>query len=413
MLLQGCLSDRCDMEYTHARYTPVYMSPSEFVSAVEVQPSRTMVNPGKIYLKDQFLFVNEIAQGVHIFDNQNPESPVPLAFLRVPGNYEIAFNCDMLYLDSSKDLLVFDMTDPAQPRLSYRLPNALPHITAYRGYIADANQGVVVEWVKEVVTEAYNCETGIPAVWALNEIDPVTANNEPNTRSINPATAGKAGSMSRMASLNDHLYVILPQVMRIFDVSTCNDPTMVAEQAIALNEAEMVSTLNDYLLVGGTDGVVFYDATTPANPQFLSFFSHMEACDPVVAQGDYAYITLRDGREQRCGNNFTNQLDVVHIANIAAPRLIQSIPMHNPHGLGVDGDLLFIADAEEGIKIFDITDPDQVSGNQIAHFKGIDGYDVIADQGILYVIGQDGLFLYDYSDPKNIQLLSQITLDSE
>ncbi|MEO1448683.1 MAG: hypothetical protein AAFV07_04100, partial [Bacteroidota bacterium] len=375
-LFQSCVRDRCNMEYTYARYTPVYLSSTEFVSAVEVQPARAMVNPGKIFLKDQYLFINEVAKGIHIFDNQNPESPQALAFLNVPGNYEIAFNCDKLYLDSSKDLLVFDMKDPAQPQLIYRLPNALPHITQYQGYNADPNKGVVVEWVREVVTEPYNCETGIPAVWEVNAVDPAEAQSATNTtRSINPATPGKAGSMSRMASLGDHLYVILADQMRIFDVANCSDPSMVGEQPLAVGEAEMVSTLNNYLLVGGTAGVSFYDASIPTQPEFLSRFDHMQACDPVVAQGDYAYITLRDGREIRCGNNFTNQLDIVNISEIRSPRLMQSVMLHNPHGLGVDGDLLFVADAAEGIKIFDISQPDQVRGQQISHLKGVDGFD--------------------------------------
>ncbi|MEL6842999.1 MAG: hypothetical protein AAFP02_07270, partial [Bacteroidota bacterium] len=56
--LTGCLRDKCDMSFTHAKYTPVYMSQEAFENAVEVQSPKTIENPGKIYVKDNYLFVN-------------------------------------------------------------------------------------------------------------------------------------------------------------------------------------------------------------------------------------------------------------------------------------------------------------------------------------------------------------------
>ncbi|TAE50645.1 MAG: hypothetical protein EAZ89_11685, partial [Bacteroidetes bacterium] len=159
-LFQGCLRDRCDMSYTYAKYSPVYMSQAEFENAVSVQPARAIVNPGKIFVKDAFLFVNETGKGVHIFDNKNPAQPQALAFLSVPGTYELAFNCDNLILDSSTDLLVFDMSNPQSPELVSRTRNSLPGLSEYKGFVADPSKGVVVEWIREIVTEKYDCEAG-------------------------------------------------------------------------------------------------------------------------------------------------------------------------------------------------------------------------------------------------------------
>ncbi|MEM6347789.1 MAG: hypothetical protein AAF927_28125 [Bacteroidota bacterium] len=411
--LTGCLRDKCDMSFTHARYTPVYMSQEAFERAVEVQTPQAIQNPGKIYVKDNYLFVNEIGKGLHILDYKNPANPQAVSFINVPGNYDIAVNCGKLYLDSSKDLLVFDLNDVSNPSLINRVKNALPHITQYRGYVADASKGVVVDWKREVVTEAYNCETGIPSLWQANEVDPTEVQNGGNnTRSINPATPGIAGSMSRFALADDHLYVVSPNQLRVFDANNCEAPALVSEQDLfSGGEAEMVTTGPGLVLVGGTSGVDVFDTQDPSNPSFLSRYEHVTACDPVILDGQYAYLTLRNGRGERCGQNFTNQLDVIDFSNPRMPSTLTTFPMTNPHGLGKDGNLLFIADGNAGLRIFDAENPLRIGGNEIAHFSGMQGYDVIPANGTLILVGEDGIGLYDYTDAKNIKPLSSILVE--
>ena len=67
-----------------------------------------------------------------------------------------------------------------------------------------------------------------------------------------------------------------------------------------------------------------------------------------------AYVTLRTGTN--CGGNL-NTLDVVNIKDINSPKLVMSYGLTNPHGLGKDGDLLFICDGTAGLKVYDASDP--------------------------------------------------------
>jgi hypothetical protein len=83
-------------------------------------------------------------------------------------------------------------------------------------------------------------------------------------------------------------------------------------------------------------------------------------------------------------------------------------PLTNPHGLGKDGDLLFICDGSAGLKIFDAADPRTITGHLIKAYPGIHAYDVIPLNGILILIGADGLYQYDYTDLQNISHLSSI-----
>jgi hypothetical protein len=55
-----------------------------------------------------------------------------------------------------------------------------------------------------------------------------------------------------------------------------------------------------------------------------------------------------------------------------------------------------------------MADPINIDKNKLFEFKGIDAYDVIPLGKKLMLIGKDGLYQYDYSDPKNLKLLSSI-----
>ena len=151
-----------------------------------------------------------------------------------------------------------------------------------------------------------------------------------------------------------------------------------------------------------------YDNAIPTEPVYISSFLHVTTCDPVVVNDQYAYVTLRSGNA--C-NGFTNQLDVINIENLNNPYLVKSYSMQNPHGLGLDGQTLFITEGEFGLKVFDATDPNTIDANLIKQFQDIHGYDVIPNNGVLMMIGDDGLYQYDYRDIENIELLSVIPVN--
>ncbi|MEI7803640.1 MAG: hypothetical protein WCI97_13380, partial [Bacteroidota bacterium] len=159
------------------------------------------------------------------------------------------------------------------------------------------------------------------------------------------------------------------------------------------------------LFIGSTNGVFIYDNSNPSSPTQLAQFVHASSCDPVVVSGNYAYSTLRSGTT--C-NGFSNQLDVIDISNISSPVLKVSYQMTNPHGLGMDGTTLFICDNTAGLKVYDATDPLNISLKQTV--TGMVPYDVIPLNNDLIVVAEDGLYQYDYSNPDNLQLFSKVTI---
>jgi hypothetical protein len=154
-------------------------------------------------------------------------------------------------------------------------------------------------------------------------------------------------------------------------------------------------------------GMYIYDLADPVQPEYVSQYWHVTSCDPVVVEGNYAYITLRTGNT--CQTD-VNRLDIVDIHDLREPMLLKSYTMYNPHGLGIDNGILFICDGDEGLKVYDAKDPYMLKSNQLAHFEQINTFDVIPVNGVLLMIGNDGFYQYDYTDLENINLLSMIPI---
>ena len=106
-------------------------------------------------------------------------------------------------------------------------------------------------------------------------------------------------------------------------------------------------------------------------------------------------------------------LDVVDVSELSNPRQLKSYTMFNPHGLGIDNSTLFICDGEEGLKVYDASNPLMIKNNMIARFPEINAWDVIPVNNLLIMIGVEGIYQYDYSDLNNIELLSTLPIFSK
>ncbi len=109
-LFVSCDDDGPYEDYLVAR--PLTVDITEFkANAVEVTDPVPVVNSGKIYAYKDYIFVNDVNQGFHVIDNQNPISPKSIAFIKLEGNYDISIKDDKLFADSYGDLVIFDIAD--------------------------------------------------------------------------------------------------------------------------------------------------------------------------------------------------------------------------------------------------------------------------------------------------------------
>ncbi|MBS3914863.1 MAG: hypothetical protein KG003_10210 [Bacteroidetes bacterium] len=205
------------------------------------------------------------------------------------------------------------------------------------------------------------------------------------------SSTGEGGSMAAMTIMGDYMYRIAGgNAIEVYNISADSS----AELATILNPGSGLETLfpyGKYLLVGTTSGMLIYDVTNGANPGYVSRYDHVVSCDPVVAQGNYAYVTLRDGT--RC-NRAANQLEVVDLSDITNPQRLTTIPMQQPHGLDADGDNLVVGEGSYGFKWFDIKDP--VNPKQLKFENRVPCFDVISQGDHFIVVGSNGLYQYKY-----------------
>lgn len=204
---------------------------------------------------------------------------------------------------------------------------------------------------------------------------------------------GVGGSTARMTIVDDYLYAIAGDNIQLFDISQPATPNPWTK--ITLDwEIQTLFPYGDYLLIGAADGVRILDNTDPASPQYVADFTHATAIDPVVASDGFAYVTLKSDFTRP--NGFVpDQMNVIDITNITDPQLVLNTPMQAPEGLTIAGDKLFVCDGVAGLKVFDISERAKpVFSSSIAD---VDCNDVIAQNGILYVITDTSFQQYDYS----------------
>lgn len=411
-------NDKCTETRVSRRLTPVLKPLSEIRSAVRAEAAHTLKRPGKMYVKGNYLFINEIKEGIHIIDNSNPAAPSFVSFLNIPGNGDIAVKGNILYADSYSDLIAFDISDLNTPKEVGRVNNVFQNgqFDGVWWAMSEANGGIqdnsVMDYKVEYVTETVstNCEENsvFPVInswtnWAFNDMASFGGKSA-SSSSSNGGTSGKAGSMARFAVHDNFLYAVSQSSLHLFNISKPSTPSNFSIINLGWN-IETIFPYKDKLFIGSSTGMFIYDNSNPASPQQKSIFQHGNACDPVVVHDDIAYVTLRTGTA--C-NGTQNQMDLVDVSDASSPQLIKSYQMQNPHGLSIDFPTLYLCEGEFGLKIFNAEDKMDIDSKLLAHLKDMDAYDVISLGKTLLVIGKDGFYQYDASDVKNVRLLSKI-----
>jgi hypothetical protein len=220
------------------------------------------------------------------------------------------------------------------------------------------------------------------------------------------SSTGKGGSMARFCVSGDILYVVDNNTLKTFGISDPKKPVFYENRTEYLNfGVETIFPMDTLLFIGSQIGMYIYDISKP-QPQLLSSVWHITSCDPVVANGKYAYVTL-NSNNIRCGVR-SNMLQIYDISNLRNPECVKEIRLTSPLGLGIDGNKLFICD--RGLKVYDLTDPESpqwMEDNYSANVDVTNAYDVIPVDGLLILVASNGIFQFDYTG-QTLKFLSKI-----
>jgi hypothetical protein len=378
---------------------PITLNLSEFRDEVDIMPPREVEKTNKIYVYEDYIFVMDNAEGVHVIDNSNPSNPVSKAFIPIPANEDISIKDNYLFADSAVDLIVFDISnidaieqvsrlEDVFERYNYHIPEGVDRVKYNDMY--DENK-IVIGW--EVVQEKIEPEE---AYWLENGggfIDDAVVFAESDAR------VGVGGSLARFQIVNDYLYTVGTYEMDVFDISNLAAPKARESFYVGWN-IETMFYADDYLYLGSTNGMYIYSLEDPELPSYVSEFTHWEGCDPVVVDGDYAYLTLRGGNS--CGQ-LESILEVIDIRDKSNPKLAARYTLENPYGLGIRGDVLYVCDGWAGLKLFDKTIPDELEF--IKAFEEMNAKDVILLEDRLVLIAENEVYQYRYME-NDLELLS-------
>ncbi|WP_040302644.1 LVIVD repeat-containing protein [Algoriphagus machipongonensis] len=395
LFLSSC-HDEHTSTYTYRTLQPVYLEMSDVrARVITSEPARPLDNTGKIYIYGDYLFINEPTEGIHILDNSNPSNPVNLSFIPIEGNVDMAVNGDILYADNYVDLLAFDISKIGNIQLIKRVEDVFSHM-----YNHATGQ---ITTFKDTVITTENPTWQVERGWLMDINVSFAANFSAAAQSY-----GTGGSMARFTLSNEHLYAVDESTLHVFDVENAADPKFVKPIDLGWG-IETIFPFEDKLFIGSNNGMHIYDASTPNSPTRMAVYEHVQACDPVVVNEEFAFVTLRNGNNCRNG---VNELQVIDIKDLYNPKLKKAYTMLNPHGLGLAGDYLFVAEGTHGLKSFNVSNVMEIDDNQLEFLTKEKSVDLIPGPNSLIVIGPDGVCQFDYSNPSKLQKLSCIQVSN-
>ncbi len=231
-----------------------------------------------------------------------------------------------------------------------------------------------------------------------------------------PQASGSAinSSYARTLTVGDYLYGVDAENLVTLSLADPSMPAEIDRQPIG-QQIETIYHLDGYLFIGSQDGMFTYDIGDDGVPNRRGRFDYdaldvpFDRCDPVVARGDVAFVTLYSQREGPCGGQVQfDALVAFDVRDIENPALIRQYDALTPRGLAIDGDLLFVCNSTFGLTVYDAGDAANLE--QISRIENLEAFDVIANRGTLIVVGGTELTQFDYSDPTELRELSTIAL---
>jgi hypothetical protein len=121
-------TDRDDF-YNPSGYFPILMEREQLEKSVMYRDAQEIINPGKIYYKDGFIFLNEKYKGIHVINNADPSDPQNVGFINIPGCVDMAIKNNSLMADNAVDLVTVNIKDFPQIAVTSRIKNAFPEST--------------------------------------------------------------------------------------------------------------------------------------------------------------------------------------------------------------------------------------------------------------------------------------------
>lgn len=126
-------------------YAPVVMPRAEFENAVTLLENQEISKSGKIYIKGNFLFINEFRKGFHVFNYSDATNPQPIAFIKIPGATDLAVRNDKIYINQAVDLVTLRYNSETNTlSVLNRSRNVFPPMISPDGWLGNSSPDEII-----------------------------------------------------------------------------------------------------------------------------------------------------------------------------------------------------------------------------------------------------------------------------
>ncbi|MEZ4648204.1 MAG: hypothetical protein R3E97_05345 [Candidatus Eisenbacteria bacterium] len=329
----------------------------------------TVVRDGIAYVGDW--------QGLRIVNVSDPTNPTEIGFAAAGTLFDLEIAGDYVYAANGRGITVFDVSDPANPSQVWLVPGIhygdiyyQIEIVGSRLYLADSIEGMRIF---DLANPSHPTELGVV-----------------DARGFSYSTTVR-GNLLYVSNGN--------RGMRVLDIT---DPS--APEEIGFLDTPWVAfatAVDDThaFIADGLSGLHVVDITDPTLPVEVSDLSTTDWMYDVAVEGNIVVVAN--------GNIGTGIIDV---SDPSAPFLRSQfdsndscLPDSEPayvQGVDIVGDLVYVAEEKCGLRILDISDPDNPVTVGTLNTPGR-ATKVVVEGDLAYIIDNPGLRIVDVSNPAN------------
>lgn len=410
IVVASCSKDEGTITVTYQEATAIYGDIESIRATVLQDVAQPIVDPGKIFVGEDFILVGEEEKGIHIITNQDSEAPQHMGFLNIPGNREYYVHDHIIYAESYYDVVKIDISNLAQAQLVDRA-----EFVFQDEWKNDQGETLIGFSFEEKTVTLSHDDDFTRDVIQDNVVYYDFARNIIPKSAVPASFAGNAGAVSgtinRVNYSEGHVYIVGQSSMKVIR-DDGNSLTIVHNPQLDLigEGLETVYPHDDYLFVGSRSAMDVYNISDASHPQHHYEFEHATSCDPVYPVDEVVYITLRTAEFSACPGNI-NALLVLDISDMNDIDEKKEIEMQSPYGMTMIDDKLYVGEGKNGLKIFDAHH--RLEPTLILHDSAIPAYDIIAHPsrpGTIFVTGPQGIRQYT-QDVNTDDLTLQHTID--
>ncbi len=158
-LLVGCISNEESIPDSIEGLRPIYAEGQDWQQVIS-KPAQPITHLGKMYYKDNLLYVVEQNRGFHVFNNTNPTNPEAIGFVEILACNDIAIKGNILYADNLTDLVAIDISSLDSVFVVSRTEDIYPESQqnfpeSYSGYFecVDETKGKVLGWETALLSQ--------------------------------------------------------------------------------------------------------------------------------------------------------------------------------------------------------------------------------------------------------------------